>query len=238
MIACISSFCCISIVQVFFHPIIRQSTCLCPVNFCTLSQDGPVRTTKALLRSWQHSESGYSPFDKWNALKQQNCISKCGLAYRLYRNKKSRNQVLAQLAKYDIPLDIDAVKEQLTRHHIPINSRYPTKLVLSLLEHLSGVTRPSPHQNGTARQVKGPCSEDTCKIAREHVEKLMFQATDEFTTPSLEKLWQQRRQVLGRVYGMCVCASRVVCACVRAWYMCVNANDHVCIHSGLVVSCQ
>ena len=178
-----------------FHPIISQTTRLCPVNFCTLSQDGPVSTTKALLHSWQHPESGYSPFDKWDALKQQNCISKCGLSYRLYRNKKSRNKVLAQLAKYDIPLDIEAVKTQLTRHHILFNSRYPTKLVLSLLEHLSGVVRPSTHQNGTARQVKGPCSEDTCKIAREHVEKLMFKATDEFTTSALEKLWYQRRQV-------------------------------------------
>ena len=132
-------------------------------------------------------------------------------------------------------------------HHIPINSRYPTKLVLSLLEHLSGVTRPSPHQNGTARQVKGPCSEDTCKIAREHVEKLMFQATDEFTTPSLEKLWQQRRQVLGRVYVfmfiMCVCVCDAVCRSSSTpsppslpHSVCVCARACVCLPPFLTLS--
>ena len=139
----------------------------------------------------------YSPFEKWNADKQNKCITACGLSYRPYRNKPLRNGVLAKLAQFEIPLDIEAVKAQLTRDHIEFNSRYPTQIVKTLLDHLSGVVRPT---NDTVRQVPGPSIEDTSKNARACVEKLMFEATDEFTTPALEKLWQPRRQVLNRMF--------------------------------------
>ena len=121
------------------------------------------------------------------------------MAYRQYRNKRDRKEVLAKLAKFEIPLDIEAVKAQLTSLHIEFNKRYPTKIVLRLIQHYNGDVLPGPQQHGTGRQVKAPCSAETCKNARKYVEKLMFKGDDEFTTPKLEKIWQQRRQVLDRV---------------------------------------
>ena len=95
-------------------------------------QDPLTGTSKQLVTRWMNPESGFSHFGTWRAKRQQDLIRACGLAYRQYRNKPSRYEVIDKLLMADLPLDAEEVKRELDRRGIPHSSRHPTKLAANL----------------------------------------------------------------------------------------------------------
>ena len=137
------------------NPNVRASTAIVFVL-----QDPLGRTSKQLVTRWMNPESGYSHFATWRAKRQQDLISACGLAYRQYRNKPKRVEIIDKLSKADLPLDPEEVKRELDRRCMPHNSRHPTKLALLLLNKLihniNGTSEPPPR---TARIIAPPSPE-------------------------------------------------------------------------------
>lgn len=144
-----------------------------------------------------HPVSGYNHFSKWNAKRQESCIRACGLAYRQYRNKPARNDVLSKLLNHDLPLDPEAVKLELGRLDIPITTRFATKLSLQLLNKMSGtVSEPAAAAvNNACRQIGSLSAIKLAEKARELVEKLMFLPTDSDVTDAMRQLWKDRCKV-------------------------------------------
>ena len=104
-----------------------------------LMQNGPIETSKTILHRWMHPESGYTHFSTWRCKKQQECIQKCGLSYRPYRNKDSRIDVLTKLCAHELPVDAAAVERELERRQIDTSSaRSAQQKAKLLLETMDG----------------------------------------------------------------------------------------------------
>ena len=154
---------------------------------------------------------GYSHFSKWNAKRQQSCIRACGLALRSYRNKPARNEIISKLLQYDLPLDTEEVKRQLTTRNIAITTHHTTKLALMLLDAMSGTVRRATTNN--TRVLAKLSEEKLAETARKEVERLMFAPADSGVSEAVLKIWKDRQKV----------------SLVRLVYLHVHVSNSVCV---------
>lgn len=165
-----------------------KPTTFASTALCDVLQVHVMATSKQLVTRWMNPESGFSHYGTWQAKKQNDLIRACGLAYRQYRNKTSRNEIIEKLLNNELPLDPEEVKRELDRRSIPHGSGRSTKLALQLLDNMTGT---APNRDDQVRCIEAPAVELLASKGKKQVERLMFDQTDEVC----EHLWSNRRQV-------------------------------------------
>ena len=121
------------------------------------------------------------------------------MAYRAYRNKGSRINVLQQLCDNELPVDVAAVASELARRQIDTSSVRSAQQKAELLlqnmhQGIDGVVQiPPTDSSQVQRRVQCPSAEQLALNARVAVEKLMFQSDDD-CTETMQKIWRPRRK--------------------------------------------